>query len=175
MTLAVHALALAAALLPVPGTSDFNGDGLADVAQGGNPAGFTQQVKPPWSEYVVFGKGDGAFVDVRAPGTRGAIVRGPYSNYGNAPSVGDVNGDGLADLFVYDRIVLGQRGSGDEAGTGFTIRGGERAMPDSVLGAGDVNGDGIDDLVAFDGQYNGGITPKHRTLHLVVGAARCAT
>jgi hypothetical protein len=89
MTLAVHALALAAVLLPVPGTSDFNGDGLADVAQGANAAGFTQQVKPPWWEYVVFGKNDGAFVDVRAPGTHGAIVHGPYSNYGNAPSAGE--------------------------------------------------------------------------------------
>ena len=105
-----------------------------------------------------------AFVDVRAPGTHGAIVHGPYSNYGNAPSVGDVNGDGLADLFAADRIVLGQRGSGDEAGTGFTIRGGQQGIPSNVEGAGDVNGDGIDDLVAFDGQSNQGIDPSHRTM-----------
>jgi hypothetical protein len=32
MTLGVHALVLAAAVLPVPGTGDFNGDGLADLA-----------------------------------------------------------------------------------------------------------------------------------------------
>jgi hypothetical protein len=29
---------------------------------------------------VVFGKDDTAFVDVRAPGTRGAIVHGPFAN-----------------------------------------------------------------------------------------------
>src|SRR5690349_16303626 len=142
MPLAVHALALAAALLPVPGASDFNGDGLADVAQAGNPAGLTQQVAPPWSQYVVCGKGDTAFVDVRAAGTRGAIVHGPFANY-TAPGVGDVNGDGRADLLANDRIVYGQPGSGDELGSGFAIRGGPNGVPDAIAGAGDVNGDGI--------------------------------
>jgi hypothetical protein len=98
MPFVVHALALAAAVLPVPGTTDFNGDGLGDVAQGGSPAGFEQEMPaPPWPQYVVFGKRDNAFVDVRSPGAWGAIVSGPYDNHA-APSVGDVNGDGGADL-----------------------------------------------------------------------------
>ena len=55
--------------------------------------------------YVVFGKADGTAIELSAvaEGTGGFVINGTdsYDNSGwSVSSAGDVNGDGLADLFV---------------------------------------------------------------------------
>ncbi len=150
----------------VSGAGDVNGDGLADLIVG-----------VPWADrdgdsdagesYVVFGKADGAGVDVAALGTGGFRIDGidGSDHSGNSVSgAGDVNGDGLADLIVgaewtrqqagesyvvfgkadSDSVDLGALGTG-----GFRILGIDRGdrSGGSVSGAGDVNGDGLGDLI----------------------------
>jgi len=148
---------------------DLNGDGRADLLIGafendaaGDTAGAT---------YVVFGKADGAAIELAdiEDGARGYRIVGaaPGERSGRAPAVlGDINGDGLPELLigagedgfgagsVY--VVFG-RGAGPEidladiAGGvgGFVIRG---EFPlglvgRSVAAIGDWNGDARPDLL----------------------------
>lgn len=93
----------------VSDAGDVNGDGLADVivdAWGTDPAG---------ASYVVYGKTNGAAVELSSvlAGSGGfAIIGGGYSVSG----VGDMNGDGLAD------VIVGAHGSdaGMTSGAGRT-------------------------------------------------------
>jgi hypothetical protein len=154
------------------GAGDVNGDGLADIVVG-----------VPFYEsnarsgiFVIFGKTDGASVllgDV-AQGSGGFSITESSENerWGfSVAGVGDVNGDGLADLafgtnYRADaesplaggvQVVLGQRTPAPsrsiadlEANStlGFSISGaaaGDNAS--QVRAAGDVDGDGLDDLL----------------------------
>lgn len=149
----------------VSSAGDVNGDGLDDLivgASGHDPAGRS---------YVVFGKTDGAAIDVSAlttgTGTAGFVINGQIAG-GPVASAGDVNGDGLDDLIVgmsavrgevgHSYVVFGKTDGGAvdvaalTAGTntaGFVINGlsAYDSSGSSVSSAGDVNGDGLDDLI----------------------------
>lgn len=156
--------------ISVSGAGDVNGDGLADLivgADGGDPGGDSSAGEV----YVVFGKSDGATIDLASLGARGFRIEGIDPNDRAGASVsgaGDVNGDGLSDLVVGARMA----GSGSATGVGeayvlfgrsstatvdlanlgaggFRIDGRSAfdAMGTGVAGAGDVNGDGLGDLI----------------------------
>jgi len=149
----------------VSGAGDVNGDGKDDlivIAPSANKS------------YVVFGKADGTAVSLNdvAAGTGGFVINGSGRSVSSA---GDVNGDGLDDLIIGDRltdfhsnssgksyVVFGKADgtavslSDVEAGTGGFVINGEAVglgnrpilLDDfSVSSAGDVNGDGKDDLI----------------------------
>jgi hypothetical protein len=149
---------------------DVNGDGIDDVIV--TAAGSSEGVG---AAYVVFGKNGGFSADLNIStlnGTNGFKITGasgPGSTY-KVGAAGDVNGDGLADLFigapaagpsgsapgeVY--VVFGKRDgfapqldlSTLNGSTGFTVAGAAAndAFGSSVSAAGDVNGDGIGDLI----------------------------
>ncbi len=160
---------LSSASASVSAAGDVNGDGVPDLIVAGRFCPTGQCL--PWNAYVVFGKRDGAPVELRdiLAGAGGFAIRGRAVHGGFTPRVsgaGDVNGDGLADLLIgapqatpdagESFVVFGKRdGTAVElrdiqAGAGgFAIRG--SVMGDqsgrSVSGAGDVNGDGLADLL----------------------------
>jgi FG-GAP repeat len=142
---------------------DVNGDGLADVlviAPGDphRPAG-------PQVAYVVFGKRDDSAVDLGALGAHGMRIGGSFDD---GAMIGDVNGDGLADVALFGSmaraaeraqagrawVVFGRRSGGavdvDRLGNlGLQIDGPQRGAHLQLLPtAGDVDGDGARDLVA---------------------------
>jgi hypothetical protein len=143
----------------VAGVGDVNGDGIPDVVVG---AGGTNRT------YVVLGKMDTdrvALADV-AVGTGGFALEGP--GWG-VSGVGDMNGDGLAEVMVgacgadqnellFGRafVVFGKEDTDPVTlaevaqGTGGFVVNGEAefdACSYSVSGAGDVDGNGTPDIV----------------------------
>ena len=156
----------------VSNAGDVNGDGLDDLiigAPGADPNGDGSG-----ATYVVFGKTGGSPVELSdvETGTGGFVINGVSAGDQSGASIsnaGDVNGDGLDDLFVgapgddpngdgsgASFVVFGKSNgaavelSDVEAGTGgFVINGvsaGDQSGA-SVSNGGDVNGDGFDDLV----------------------------
>ena len=150
----------------VAAAGDVNGDGTGDVLVG------------PWSAgsvYLVFGKRTPTPFDlatIDAGGSGGFVINGSIDmSDGNVAGVGDVNGDGLADLMIglpHD----GTTASGADAGRSYVIFGkssttavnlttiaagsggfvitGEQPgdlSGWSVAAAGDVNGDGLADMI----------------------------
>jgi len=157
-----------AAGFSVSSAGDVNGDGFDDVIVGTTTGG---------SAYVVYGSaaGAGAPVDLAAveagDGTLGTVLSGPgglASGPLHVSSVGDVNGDGFADVLVGVSpngfpgkvfVVFGKAGGlgssvnfatptpdsgfiGYQDGFGYSTNYGTAA---SSLG--DVNGDGFDDFI----------------------------
>ncbi|WP_416908660.1 MAG: beta strand repeat-containing protein [Polymorphobacter sp.] len=161
--------------LSVSSAGDVNGDGLDDLIVGApydDPNGAEAG-----ASFVVFGKADGALVDLSAiqlnGNTGGFVINGVSAGDFSGRSVssaGDVNGDGLDDLIVgainadpngnnsgASYVVFGKSDgtavdlSAIEAGIGggFVINGVSAFdfSGRSVSSAGDVNGDGFDDLI----------------------------
>ncbi len=102
---------------------DVNGDGLADLIVGAyfNDAGDEYAGRC----YVVFGKTDGAEVDLNpiAAGIGGFAITGQaaYDRSGaSVSSAGDVNGDGLTDLIVG---AYGNDAGGTDSGRSYVIFG----------------------------------------------------
>ena len=145
----------------VAGPGDVNGDGLPDVA-----VGLTSD-----SAYVEFGRANPSDVDLGA--ILGTAFGFKIQSEPNAPTlgtvaaaVGDVNGDGKADVLVSDgravfkgahvvpnkaTVVFGDAlqlvSLHDLASHGFLIDGADLGAEFSVAGAGDVNGDGHADVM----------------------------
>lgn len=86
----------------VAGAGDVNGDGLADIMVGSDhadPAGSSGAGQ----SHLVFGKSTSTAVDLASLGTRGFALNGWDSGAragSGVSGMGDVNGDGLADLLV---------------------------------------------------------------------------
>ncbi len=105
----------------VAGAGDVNGDGFADLligASGADPAS-----KPvAGSSFVVFGKTDSDSVALASLGGAGFRIDGAsafdYSGI-SVSGVGDVNGDGMADLLV--GASEADPGGKDDAGSAYVV------------------------------------------------------
>ncbi|MCM2506084.1 integrin alpha, partial [Aureimonas altamirensis] len=161
--------------ISVDGAGDVNGDGLTDIIVGAsNYSGGTGRT------YVVFGRTGGGNVATSALGTGGFTITGETTSGSTGYDIsylGDVNGDGLADM------LLGAYAYGSNAGRAYVIFGrtsgnldinvassslGTRGfaivaecagdlMGETVSEVGDFNGDGLADmLVGARGNDAGG-------------------
>jgi len=158
---------------------DVNGDGLDDILINLGPG----QTRPELGAFLVFGKSDEEPVDVAAiasgePGSEAlgrAIESGfPESSSFSVVPIGDINGDGLADLAALSQLDYQQPGDvsvidviyGEPAlprpmrpaeitagDGGFRVE----SPPDtgaSARGVGDMDGDGFDDLAIGYSNYD---------------------
>ncbi|NBB14526.1 hypothetical protein GVN21_04025 [Caulobacter sp. SLTY] len=157
----------------VAGVGDVNGDGVGDFAVGVEQTS-TDFVSFNGATFIVYGgQAFGTSLDVGSlTAAQGVRINGAtnYEYSGIAvSSAGDINGDGVDDLFIgakagttsgyagFVYVVYGSEGGlgGDldlgtlNAAQGFRIQGvsGGDALGSSVASLGDVNGDGIDDFV----------------------------
>lgn len=167
----------------VAGAGDVNGDGISDLVIG-SPNDDNYRGKG----YVIFGRaglgGNGTLFIDQLNGSNGFILRGEpgFSICGQSVAgVGDVNGDGIADLMIgapnadsknmgqigKSYIVFGRAGLGGNGtlelssldGTNGFVLNGEQGLDNSgssVASAGDINSDGIADLaIGAPGSGNG--------------------
>jgi len=138
-------------------TGDINGDGYADLFW--IVPGLGSGSAPPPKMYVRFSSGSvlGGF---GAPVYVGDVPQAPIScdDNGNCTSIpgpvllGDVNGDGRADLVRFDGYVHLSLSTGNGFGApvywGGTI---PANLVENFAGIGDINGDGFADIVWTDG------------------------
>lgn len=124
-------------------TADFNGDGIADLAQVTLPGG---DEKGPSTLTVLLGQYGGGYV---ATPVRVAVGNDPRSI-----TAGDFNGDGKPDLLVADAGGSVIELLGD--GSGNLVSAGKVAQVGSAVSmtVGDFNHDGIPDLAISDVRSN---------------------
>jgi hypothetical protein len=139
---------------------DVNGDGLADLATSGNVGD-----RGSWVGVLFSSATDTTPVQAASAAGRGVVVRSATcAGLRTAGPVGDVNGDGFADL-----IVNGSDECGADVPFGAVLFGGPatgRLAPEQIVATGrglsidawvgpaggDRDGDGLADLVASDGE-----------------------
>lgn len=131
---------------PVAAAGDVNGDGYGDlVAADPNP----NPVDGRFDAYVYLGSASGfsphpAFV-------LGGILAFP-AGFSSVAGVGDVNGDGYADIALRDQqsgaalVYLGSA-SGPSTSPHFSLTPPGGVVANSMASAGDVNGDGYADIL----------------------------
>ena len=166
------------------GRGDFNGDGLSDLIICSD--GFDGGGLIAGGAFVIFGKSGGvdSFIDLRnLSADDGFVIQGEMAYDLASRSIagaGDVNGDGIEDLFIG---AFKNDEGGHDAGAAYIIYGrtdgfgsvidlydldlsvgvklvGEEAEDYAsfwVASAGDVNGDGRNDLI-MGAPQNGGVT-----------------
>jgi hypothetical protein len=153
----------------VSGAGDVNGDGYADVLVGSS--GFDGAATNTGAALLYFG-GAGAFnttVDANLQSANGGV------RFGSAVAgVGDVNGDGFADILIGSPFYA--NGQANE-GAAFLYLGGSGAFNaatdahyevnqadaefgTSVAAAGDLNGDGFSDVIIGALRYDNGQTDE---------------
>jgi hypothetical protein len=128
----------------VSGLGDTNGDGVPDVGVGRSR--IDGPVRGCCLSWVIFGKSTPDPVQVRKLGDNGYLNEGS----GGADRVGDVNGDGLADILAGGGVVFGSTVARNvpyptPPGRGFGFN--NRIGRSTQSGGGDVNGDGLADYV----------------------------
>lgn len=144
----------------VSDAGDVNGDGLADVVVGAyrETTGTTSG-----AVYILFGKNNSATIDVSNLGDSGYKIynSATTSRLGTSVSqIGDLNGDGLADLLISGNntngrayVVYGKTTTTDidlanlTADQGFSMTGPSDVLIGKWVSAGDIDGDGIDDIM----------------------------
>ncbi len=184
--------------LSISAAGDVNGDGLADLLIGSrdSDANGTNSGRA----YVVFGKTNTAAVKLSdiVAGNGGFVINAATGGEEvgiNVSAAGDMNGDGLADLFVgaprstnvsgRAYVVFGKTSSTAVSltsitaaanPTGFFLAGASTSAAGSgIAGLGDVNGDGLSDLVyGFPGYDVTGSANVGRSI-IVFGRATSVT
>ncbi|MBM3582689.1 MAG: calcium-binding protein, partial [Alphaproteobacteria bacterium] len=163
------------------GTGDINGDGRPDIVLGAPSVTITVDDTPlNGATYLVFGGAanlaaldaadglvDGRIDADRANGDTGVVLAG--DNIGDeVAGLGDVNGDGFADVLTglssenAGVLAFGRAAPGaldpdndgiidvtqiEGAGAGYFIDANAVGVIESAASAGDVNGDGVDDFI----------------------------
>lgn len=161
----------------VSSAGDVNGDGFDDLLIGA-PKAAGSATTQGGSAYVVFGHG-GAWSDIDLAyldGTNGFRIDGNYDHswLGASTAHGDLNGDGLSDLFIGSPglddtanpqggrsgtyVIFGHRGPFNASYNMLDRNGADAfrlwgsALGDQAgqkIAVGDINGDGLDDLATF--------------------------
>ncbi len=161
----------------IAAAGDINGDGFDDLII---TTSAGTRGSPPAQSYVLFGKtsfkSDLAVRANRLDGSDGFTITGPETLLGK--SVGDFNGDGIDDLFVYGSGPGGWLVYGRSSGFGASLDVTNLESDDGLsitglefggVSAGDVNGDGLSDLILQDR------TPGSMSDYVVFGRGTPAT
>lgn len=124
----------------VAGGADVNGDGIDDIIVGA-PARVNSLNPVEGSAFIVYGTPTGFASTVNVSnldGTNGFRLDGafPSDHLGSSVALGDVNGDGVADIYVG---TVSGRGPADTDGESYLVFGSTETFP-AILNAANLDG-----------------------------------